>query len=184
MRFWTAYALLALGVVSKAWASSEGHGGEHHASITDLIAPAINVAILFAALIYATKDKLKSYFVSKSEEVANTLIRADIKSKEAQILLDNQKRKMAALESEVKSIHAQAETEVANYEKFLSKETADKLAKMKTDSESKVMADKKQMMDELNAELLQQVISKAKTTIKNNQDYKSKVSTKMLQGLR
>lgn len=184
MRFWTAYALIALGVVTKAWASSEGQGGEHHASITDLIAPAINVAILFAVLIYATKDKLKSYFVSKSEEVASTLERADIKSKEAQILLDNQKRKMASLESEIKNIHAQAEADVSGYEKLLSDDTAAKLAKMKTDSDSKVMADKKQMMDELNAELLKQVIAKTKSSITSNQDYKNKVSTKMLQGLK
>jgi hypothetical protein len=38
-------------------------------------------------------------------------------------------------------------------------------------------------MDELNAELLEQVIAKTKSTIKNNKDHQSKVSTKMLQGL-
>ena len=181
MRFWTAYAFFALGLVSKAWSSG---GGDHHASITDLIAPAVNVGILLAALIFLTKDKLKSYFVAKSEEVANTIERADIKSKEAQIMFENQKRKMASLESELKNIHSQAEAEVKSFENHTSKETTDKISKMKNDSQAKIDADKKQMLDELNTELLQQVISKTKNTIKNNKDYQSKVSTNILQGLR
>jgi F-type H+-transporting ATPase subunit b len=184
MRFWTAYAFIALGLATKTWASSEGHGGGHHASITDLIAPAINVGILFAALIYLTKDKLRNYFITKSEEIANTIERADIKSKEAQVMLETQKSKMAGVEAEIKNIHTQAETEVANFESNLSKETSDKLAKLSHDSEAKINADKKLMLDELNAELLQQVISKTKNTIKSNKDYQSKVSSKMLQGLK
>ena len=182
MRFWTAYAVVALSIAAKAWGADGGHG-EAHGSVTDLIAPAINVIILFGALIYATKDKLKSYYDSKAEEVANTLERANIKSKEAALMLESQQRKMAALETEVKNIHGQAETDVAVYEKNLSKETEDKITKLKADANSKVAADKKQFMDDLNAELLEQVISKAKTTIKNNKDYQSKVSNKMLQGL-
>lgn len=180
MRFWTAYAVIALGIVAKAYGAE---GGEHHGSIFDLIAPTFNVVVLFGALIYILKDKLKSYYNSKAEEVANTLERANIKSKEAQLMLESQGRKMAALDSEVKNIHGQAETDVLVFEKNLSKETEDKIAKLKTDANSKVAADKKQVMDDLNAELLEQVISKAKTTIKNNKDYQSKVSSKMLQGL-
>jgi F0F1-type ATP synthase membrane subunit b/b' len=180
MRFWTAYAFFALGLVSKAWSSS---GGEHHASITDLIAPAVNVGILLFALIYLTKDKMKKFFDAKADEVANTIERADIKSKEAQMMFENQKRKMSGLETEIKNIHTQSENEVQAYENQTSKETSDKISKLKNDSQAKIDADKKQMLDELNAELLQQVISKTKTTIKNNKDYQSKVSTKMLQGL-
>lgn len=180
MHFWTAYAVIALGIVSKAWGAG---GGDHHASLTDLIAPTVNVAILLGALIYATKDKLKSYFVSKSEEVSNTLERANIKSKEAHMMLEAQQRKMTALESEIKNIYLRAETDVQSYEKNLSKEVEDKAAKLKLDAQAKIAADKKAMMDEVSAELLEQVVLKTKTTIKGNKDYQSKVSTKMLQGL-
>lgn len=180
MRFWTAYAFLALGMATKAWSSSEGG---HHASITDLIAPAFNVIVLFGVLIFATKDKLKSYFVSYSESISNTLQRADMKAKEAQLMLENQKRKMAALESDVSSIHSQSDAEVAAFEKKMAKETEEKIAKFKVDANSKILADKKQMVDELNAELLEQVIKKTKSTIKDNKDFQGKVSSKMLQGL-
>jgi F0F1-type ATP synthase membrane subunit b/b' len=91
---------------------------------------------------------------------------------------------MMSLDSELKNIEAQAEADVLTFEKSLAKETEEKISKMKLDANSKVAADKKQMVDELNAELLEQVINKTKSTIKNNKDYQSKVSTKMLQGLK
>jgi F0F1-type ATP synthase membrane subunit b/b' len=183
MRFWTAYAFIALGIVTKAWSSTEGHG-EHHASIADLIAPTFNVAVLFGVLIYATKDKLKNYFTAKSEEIANTIERANIKSKEAHVMLEKQNAKMSALESELKNIQTESEADVVVFEKNLAQETEDKIAKMKVDAGHKIQADKKLMIDELNAELLEQVISQTKKTIKNNKQYQGKVSTKMLEGLK
>lgn len=179
MRFWTAYAFISLGLISKAWSASGGH----HGSATDLIAPAINVGILFGVLIWKLKGPLKEHFNNKAEDVANTLERANLKSKEAQLMLDSQQRKMSALETEVKNIHGQAETDVMTYEKNLSKEVEDKIQKLKLDANSKIQADKKVLLDELNAELLDQVIKKTKSTIKGNKDYQSKVSSKLLQGL-
>ena len=183
MRFWTAYAFVALGIATKAWSAGDGGHGGGHGSPADLIAPAVNVVILFGVLIWATKDKLKAYFDTNAAEVANTLERADIKAKEAAQMLETQQRKMSNLETEVKNIHGQAETDVMVYEKNLLKETEEKIGKMKIDANSKVAADKKSMIDELNAELLEKVVSKTKATIKNNKEYQSKVSNKMLQGL-
>src|SRR4051812_17073368 len=104
MRFWTAYAFLALSI-TKAYAEGAhggGHGGEHHAvSITSLIAPAINVGILLAVLVWKLKGPLKDYFVNQSKTIANTLERANLKSKEAQIMLEGEERKMSNLHNEV-----------------------------------------------------------------------------------
>lgn len=177
MHFWTAYAILALSI-SKAYAAGGGHG-----SVTDLIAPAINVGILLGVLAWKLKDPLKNYFVNKSQEVANTLERASLKSKEAQMMLEGEERKMSNLQNELKSIHSSSENDVLTFEKNLSKETEDKTHKLKADANSKIQADKKAVMDELNAELLNQVISKTKKTIKTNKDYQNKVSSKLLQGL-
>jgi F0F1-type ATP synthase membrane subunit b/b' len=182
MRFWTAYAFLALGI-TKAYAAGGAHGAGHHSSITDLIAPAVNVGILLGVLVWKLKGPLKDHFVAKATEVSNTLERASLKSKEAAMMLESEERKMANLSNEVKSIQQQSETDVSIYEKNLSKETESKTAKLKADAENKIVADKKAMMDELNAELLNQVILKTKSTIKTNKDYQNKVSTKLLQGL-
>jgi F0F1-type ATP synthase membrane subunit b/b' len=186
MRFWTAYAFLALSI-TKAYAEGAhggGHGGEHHAaSITSLFAPAVNVGILLGVLVWKLKGPLTDYFKNQSKEIANTLERASLKSKEAQIMLEGEERKMNNLQNEIKSIQQQSETDVLVYEKNLSKETEDKTHKLKADANLKIQADKKALMDELNAELLNQVISKTKSTIKTNKDYQNKVSTKLLQGL-
>lgn len=182
MRFWTAYAFLALSI-TKAYAESAGHGEAHHASITDLFAPAINVSILLGVLVWKIKGPLKDYFMNRSTEIANTLERASLKSKEAQMMLEGEERKSVNLSNEIKSINQQSETDVLLYEKNLSKETEDKTQKLKADASSKIIADKKSMMDDLNAELLNQVIRKTKSTIKTNKDYQDKVSTKLLQGL-
>ncbi len=181
MRFLISFSLISIGMISAALAASGG--GDHHASPADLIAPAINVGILFAVLIWKTKGPLNSYFVSQSEEVSNTLERASLKSKEAQIMLESEERKAANLAAEIKSINQQAENDVMIFEKKLSKETEEKTQKLKTDATSKIQADKKAMLDELNSELLNQVILKAKSTIKTNKDYQSKASSKLLQRL-
>lgn len=181
MRFWTAYAFVALSLVTKAYGAE--HGGEHHASITGLIAPAINVAILLGALVWKIKKPLHDYFVSKSDEVFNTLERASLKSKEAKMMFENEERKQAKLANEIKSIHQQAETDINVFEKKFSREGEEKGHKLKMDANSKIAADKKALLDQLNVELLDQVIKETKTTIKANKDYQSKASTKLLQGL-
>ena len=162
----------------EAFAAGNGHG-----SIFDLFAPAVNVSILIGLLVWKLKAPLKNYFSSKSEEISNTMERASLKSKEAQLMLEGEKRKSDNLSHELKSIHQQAENDIIQFEKTVSKETDDKILKLKTDADLKIKADKKAVMDELNAELLNQVILKTKSTIKTNKEYQNKVSTKLLQGL-
>lgn len=178
MRFWTAYAFLALGV-AKAYAA----GGHGHGSVSDLVAPAINVGILLGVLIWKTKGPLKAHFLNKSQEVENTLERANIKSQEAQMLLETEERKAANLDNEVKAIFEQSNKDLVVFEKNLSNETENKTHKLKADANMKIQADKKSQLDELNAELLNQVIAKTKTTIKSNKDYQNKVSSKLLREL-
>lgn len=178
MRFWTAYAILALSL-TKVYAAAGGA----HGSLSDLIAPAFNVGLLLAVLAWKLKGPMSKYFADRSTDVANTLERASLKSKEAQIMLDNENRKLANLNNEIKQIQQQTENDILAYEKNISKETEEKTHKLKADANSKIQADKKAVVDELNAELLNAVINKTKTTIKTNKDYQNKVSSKLLQGL-
>lgn len=178
MRFIATYVLLAT-----ASAFAAGDGG-HHGSATDLIAPAVNVAILVGFLVWKLKKPLNDMFTKKSEDITNTLERASLKSKEAQMMLENEQRKISNLSNEMKNLSDQSEADVKAYEKNLSRETEEKIQKMKADATSKIAADKKAIMDELNAELLNQVIAKTKSTIKTNKDFQSKASNKLLQGLK
>ena len=182
MRLLATYALLASASV---FASEHAAHGAHHApSATTLIAPAVNVIILVGFLVWKLKKPLADSFTKKAEDVTNTLERASLKSKEAQMMLENEQRKISNLSSEMKNITDQSDADVKTFEKNLQKETEDKIQKLKADATSKIAADKKAIMDELNAELLNQVIAKTKTTIKTNKDFQSKASTKLLQGLK
>ncbi len=178
MRFIATYALL---MTSAAFAS--GNGG-HHGSASDLIAPAVNVAILVGFLVWKLKKPLNDMFTKKSEEITNTLERASLKSKEALMMLENEQRKITNLSSEMKTLADQSESDVKTFEKNIAKETEEKIHKLKADANSKIAADKKAIMDDLNTELLNQVIAKTKTTIKTNKDFQSKASNKLLQGLK
>lgn len=177
MRLLATYALLA-----STAALAAGDGG--HGSAADLVAPAVNVALLAGFLVWKLKKPLSDMFTKKSEDITNTLERASLKSKEAQMMLENEQRKISNLSAEMKNLTDQSEADVKAFEKNLAKETEDKIHKLKTDATSKIAADKKAIMDELNAELLNQVISKTKTTIKTNKDYQSKASSKLLQGMK
>lgn len=179
MRFWTAYLFLAFGLATKAYSSGDGA----HGSVSDLIAPAVNVVLLFGFLAWKLKKPMSEHFTKMATDISNTLERASLKSKEAKMMLENEEKKIANLASEIKTINQQADTDVVNFEKKLAKETEEKTHKLKTDATNKIQADKKAVMDELNAELLEQVVSKAKSTIKGNKDYQSKASSKLLQGL-
>lgn len=178
MRFYT-YGFLALVVTSSAFAA--GNGG--HGSVSDLIAPAVNVAILAGFLLWKLTTPLRNHFNKMSTDVASTIERASLKSKEAQMMLENEQRKAASLSNELKLIQDQSEKDVQAFEKKLALETEEKTHKLKSDANLKIQADKKAMMDELNAELLNQVIQKTKSTIKTNKDYQTKVSSKLIQGL-
>ena len=178
MRFFATYALLAT-----ASAFAAGDAG-HHGSAADLIAPAVNVAILVGFLVWKLKKPLNDMFTKKSEDITNTLERASLKAKEAQMMLENEQRKISNLTAEMKTLNDQSEADVKTFETNLSRETEDKIQKMKADATTKITADKKAIMDELNADLLNQVIAKTKTTIKTNKDFQSKASNKLLQGLK
>ncbi|MFP5457650.1 MAG: hypothetical protein ACLGG7_02855 [Bacteriovoracia bacterium] len=154
-----------------------GNGG--HGSVTDLIAPFVNVAILVSFLVWKLKKPLSDMFTAKAVEIENTLERASLKSKEAEVMLQAQNKKMATVDSEVKEILRQAEVDVKAFEKSFAREIEDKTFKLKSDASAKIEAEKKGMIAALNASLLDEVIQKAKATIRASKDNQQKASSKI-----
>ncbi len=156
-----------------------GNGG-HHGHLSDLIAPLVNVVVLGAFLVWKLKGPLSAHFTKQAEEVTNTLERASLKSKEAEVMLAAQEKKIANLDNEVKEILRGSENEVRNFEKQAAREAEEKTFKLKTDATAKIEAERKAMKGELHAALLDEVVAKAKTTIRGNKDYQSRASARML----
>ena len=103
MRLIASYLLLI-----SASAIAAGDGG-HHGSAADLIAPTVNVLILVGFLVWKLKKPMSDAFTKKAEDVTNTLERASLKSKEAQMMLENEQRKVTNLSTEIKNLADQAE---------------------------------------------------------------------------
>jgi len=175
---WTAYIVAGMGLLLEA-AHAAGNSG-HHGHVTDLIAPVVNVAVLVGFLVWKLKKPLGDHFSSKAEEITNTLERASLKSKEAEVMLQAQQKKMSSVDAEAKEILRQAEADVKNYEKNYAREIEEKSFKLKTDATAKIEAERKAMIGALNASLLDEVITRAKTTIKGNKDFQNKASAKIL----
>lgn len=165
-----AFLLLVSG---SAFAAGDGH-------LTDLIAPLVNVVVLAGFLVWKLKGPLSEHFKAKAEEISNTLERASLKSKEAEVMLHAQQKKMAAVDTEVKEILRQGEADVVAFEKNFAREVEERSLKLKTDASAKIEAERKALIASLNASLLDEVIAKAKTTIKGNKDYQQKASAKIL----
>ena len=157
--------------------------GAHHGHASDLIAPFVNVAILAGFLIYKLKKPLNDYFQNQAKETSQSLERASLKSKEAQVMMDTQERKNSNLQNELAEIKNKSISEIQSFEKAYSAETNQKVEKMKLDAVQKVEAEKKAILNEINSQLLDEVISKAKLTIKSNQDYQKKASHKLIEGM-
>ncbi|MBY0516075.1 MAG: ATP synthase F0 subunit B [Bacteriovoracaceae bacterium] len=173
---WNAYLILGLSAIATDALAS---GGGHKGHLTDLIAPLVNVAVLAGFLIWKLKKPMSEHFKKMSEEIENTLERASLKSKEAEVMLQAQKKKMANVEAEAKEIIRHAESEIKTYEKAYAREIEEKSFKLKTDATSKIEAERKAMIGALNATLLDEVIAKAKTTIKGNKDFQNQASAKI-----
>lgn len=154
-----------------------GNGGHGH--LTDLVAPLVNVVVLLGFLIWKLKKPMSEHFKKQADEIANTLERASLKSKEAEVMLQAQQKKLAVVDNEVREILRHAEGEVKTYEKNYAREIEEKSFKLKTDASAKIEAERKALIAALNSSLLDEVIAKAKTTIKSNKDYQNKASAKI-----
>lgn len=118
-----------------------------------------------------------------SEEVENLYNMAEEKSKEAQIKLDEYTKKLDSLDSEMSRILQNAEEDGTKFDAAQKAETQSSIERMKRDAANKIESEKNEMVRQLNSSLLDEVISKAKTEINGNNEYKTKATKKLLSNI-
>lgn len=183
MKFWTAYIIFGLSFLQTAVANEHGGGhaaAAHHGQMSDLIAPVVNVVLLIGFLVWKLKKPLSEKFTAQAEEISNMLERASLKSKEAEVMLSFQEKKMANLDSELKEILRTTDSEIKAFDKNYAREIEEKSFKLKTDATAKIEAERKAILDDLHASVLDEVIRKTKSTITGNKDFQAKASARML----
>lgn len=171
--------LVSLIISSSAFAS----GGEQ-GHVSDLFAPFINVIILMSLLIWKLKGPITSFFDNKSNQVSEVLERASVKAKEAEMMMQMQQQKAQGLEAELNKINTEATTSIEKFRHDYALEIEDRVKKIKEDAVQKIEAEKKQMFDQVNSLLLDEVISKSKQLIKSDENTGNKVTENILQGLK
>jgi F0F1-type ATP synthase membrane subunit b/b' len=143
-------------------------GDGHHSSPMDLIPPVVNVSILVGFLVYKLKKPLNDHFKSKAQSIKESVERASIKTKEAEMLLDMNQKKLANIENEIKEIHKFAEDDVLSFSKTYAKEIEIKSEKLKVESVNTLDTEKKAMLNKLSEDLLDEVIAKTKQRVKKD----------------
>lgn len=161
-------------------------GGDAHSAghASDLIPPFVNILILASVLIWKLKDPVKGYFEQKSNQVSEVLERANVKSKEAEMMMKMQEEKAKGLENEIAKIQNEAHYSIEKFKTDYASEVEERVKKLKEDAIQKIEAEKKQMIDQVNGILLDQVIEKSKMMIKQDKQKNTKITANILQDLK
>ncbi|MDD4974692.1 MAG: ATP synthase F0 subunit B [Bacteriovorax sp.] len=175
------YSFLFSSFLSIAVASEEAV--HHEASVWDLKYPFINFIILLAILSKVVKP-LREKFNKQADDVKSLMDSAAKSNKDAEERLNKFQTKIKNLDSELVKIVGEYESDAAQFGKNQSEETITTIARMKRDLENKLDGEKTELIDELNHDLVNKVVSSTKTTIKNNKDYQVKATQKIVSELR
>lgn len=157
--------LIALTVILSTVSFAAGDGG--HGSVTDLLYPLINFIFFIGILVWAVKPGMQRTFNTANQEVQEVMERANKKSQESALLLAEQEGKLENLDSEVEKLFASIDERVSVFEKAYEQETEEKISKLESDANNKIETERKQQIDKISGELLNQVIAQAKDKIKS-----------------
>lgn len=175
------YQILFFILLNNVYAAGNNTG---HGHMTDLIPPAINFVVLVSFLVFKLKKPLSNMFTKKAELISETLERANVKSKEANMMLEAQQKKIGNLENEIKVIENQTKTDISNFKAQSKEETVIKAQKIKQDAIAKIEAEKKSLFQNLNMKLIDTIIAKTKADIKGNVKTKLNVNKKISQEIK
>jgi F0F1-type ATP synthase membrane subunit b/b' len=163
--------------------AAEAEAAHHEASIMDLKYPIVNFIILLAILSKVIKP-LREKFNKQAEDVRSLMDSAAKNNADAESRLNAFRSKIKNLDSELVKITTDYESEAAQFAKNQSNETQTTIARMKRDLENKLDGEKKELIDELNHDLINTVVNSTQSTIKGNKDFQVKATKNIVSELR
>lgn len=166
--------------LSVALAEEAAH---HEPSVLDLKYPLVNFIILLAILSKVVKP-LREKFNKQATDVKSLMESAARNNKDAEEKLATFQTKIKNLDSELVKITTDYESEAAQFARNQSEETQTTIARMKRDLENKLQGERKEMIDELNHDLLNKVIASTQATIKSNKDFQTRATSKIVSEIR
>lgn len=143
----------------------------------------VNFLVLIAGLIYLVKDKATTFFRSKSENILEMMNRAASKAKEAQSMMEIQQKKISGVHDEINAMKKDQEQILKEFEENYKADVEQRIVKLKEDAAQKIEAEKAELLNELNANLLDLVISNTKKKIKSDSSLAQTTSSNIVKGL-
>lgn len=165
--------IISLNVFNSAFAEYDYH-------YTDIYHPMFNFILLFGLIGWKLKGTISDAFTKRAEDVETHYIMAEEKDKEAQIKLDMFTDKIANLEQARAKILKNAQNDVKNFEKEFKKEIDESIERAQKESLSRLSSEKNEMLRDLSQQLLENVISKTKSSIVEGDGYRQKATEKLL----
>lgn len=168
-------------LIANCFASGDTH---HQATISSLIFPYVNFIVLFGFIGIKLKNPLISFFNQKSKKISEILDRANVKSKEAQVLYDINNKKMSEIIGETNQIVKVAEEDAKKIEIESEHSFKEKQEKLRSEAMNRVEAERAGMISNLNKELINSVIGQTKQKIVNDKDLRTSLNNTMTGGLK
>ena len=176
------YSFMFIALSASAFAA--GDGANHEPSIKELMYPAINFAVLVGFLIWKLKKPLSEMFIKQASEIEGMMSSAAQKNKDAEERLKLLTAKMSNLNVELAKIQKDYESDVATFTTNQAGETQATITRTQRDLEKKLEGEKKELLEKINEELLNNVIAKTQQTISGNGDMKKRATSNIVSGLR
>ncbi len=161
---------------NSVFAAGGGHGG----SPMDLKWKLLNFFLLFGFIAFKIRKPVSEMFTKNAKEVEELFHYADKLDKEASKNLSEAETKLKNITNAKKAIQDEANTEASNFGKKYNLEIDEKIKKFKSDSELRLENDKNVMIGEIRKKLVDEVISKAKSSIAANSNHKNNITSKLL----
>jgi F0F1-type ATP synthase membrane subunit b/b' len=171
--------LVLLALSGSVYASGDGHG-----SPADLIPAFFNVFLLGGFLVWKLKGVFKKHFETKSESISEIMESASVKAKEAEMMMQMQKKKIDGMVEEISKINSDVAVDIERFKNDYSKDVQDRIIKLQNDAAQKIESEKKELANELNETLVDSVILKAKEILKKDKSLNEQATSKILEGLK
>jgi len=158
--------ILGIFTTAQAWAAG---GAEHHApQITDVIFPALNFLIYAFIIFKYALPAVRAFLKSRREEVIATMTQASAKKAAAQLLVDEYKTRLAAVDREVQSLQATLRDEGERDKAKLIGDAYAMAAKVKEDARILAEQEVKMARQKIREEMATQAEATARALLQRN----------------
>ena len=155
-------------------------GSTQSGGVADLKWSAINFLFFLALLLGKIRRPLREKFEKNAKDVAFLFEFSAKKDREAQIRLDIYKGKMDTINLEYQRITGHVEREIKEAIENAQKRTKAQTEQMKNNFENKIFQEERVLSAKITNQFMDKVLEEAKDTIKQNQELKKRVTSKLV----